>query len=491
MSSPRNVLAFWLDAADPKLVLDLIERGQLPTLARLRDDSSWTDVRSPAHIGNGAVYSSFFTGTEPQQHGIFGGWAWRPEEMRVAPVRTEMLRPFWAGLEDTTVGVLDIPLAPHVGLKRGFEVTEWGPHYVMQGHISVSPPEVAAAIEEDHPFASGRVQALTPDDRMETAALASGCIEGAALRGALAERLLDHARPDVTVIAFPETHRVAHDLWHTVEPDHPFYADLPANGHDASPGLVDVYREVDRQIGRLIDAAGDDTAVLAFSLHGMRPSRGVTSLLEPVLSELEFTQSPRGGGRSAGALARGALAAVKRSTPSALKRLYHRHVPRDTRFRLAAPTMLPVLDWSRTRAFALPSDQHGWVRVNLRGREAAGAVTPQDYERTCEELREALAELRTEDGRALVEAVEMADPSGAPPPLLPDLLVHWTDAAVDRPVRVSDPAVEAWPLVPDRTGQHRAEGFCLARGLDGPLGELLEASEMHRVLAGARVSSRS
>ena len=37
------------------------------------------------------------------------------------------------------------------------------------------------------------------------------------------------------------------------------------------------------------------------------------------------------------------------------------------------PGMCTAIDWSQTRAFALPSDQHGWVRINLRGREAQGA----------------------------------------------------------------------------------------------------------------------
>jgi predicted AlkP superfamily phosphohydrolase/phosphomutase len=484
MSSPRMTLAVLFDAAEPRLVLDLIERGELPALARLRAEGSWARVRSPAHIGNGAVYSSFFTGSEPQRHGVYGGWPWSPNEMRVAPLRTERLRPFWTSLEETglTVGVLDVPLAPHVGLSRGFELTEWGAHYTMLGRTAISPPQVAPVVEERHPFASGQLEPATPHDRGEPAALASGCAGGAALRGELAERLIEHARPDLAIVVFCELHRAAHDLWHTVEPGHPLYEGLSTDGPRSDSGLVDIYREIDRRIGRLTDAVGEDAAVVVFSLHGMRPSRGVASLLAPALRELGFSQASRRSGRSARDLGRETMATVKRRTPAALKRLYHRRVPRDTRFRLAGPTMLPVLDWSRTRAFALPTDQHGWVRVNLRGREAEGAVAPKDYERTCEELRDALGALRTEDGRQLVSDVIRPDPSGAPPALLPDLVVHWTDAAFDRPVRVTDPAIEAWPLVPERTGQHRPEGFCIARGLDRPLAESVDCSEVHRLL---------
>jgi hypothetical protein len=78
-----------------------------------------------------------------------------------------------------------------------------------------------------------------------------------------------------------------------------------------------------------------------------------------------------------------------------------------------------------------------------------------------------------------------ADASGAPPALLPDLVVHWTDAVFDRPVRVKDPALDAWPVVPARTGQHRAEGFCLARGLESAPGGSPAASQLHHVLVDA------
>jgi predicted AlkP superfamily phosphohydrolase/phosphomutase len=472
-----------MDAAEPSFVLDLIERGELPTLERLHQEGSWTSLRSSAHVGSESVYPTFFTGTEPRVHGIHGGWSWNPETMSVVQVRTNHLRPFWESLEDQglTVGVLDFPMAPHVGLSRGFEVTEWGPHVSLWEPTEISPHEVAPAVNVEHPFASGRLQAGAENHFPEHPALASGCIEGASVRGDLAERLLERTSPDLAIVVFAEVHRTAHDLWHTVEPGHPLYKGLPPDA--GSPGLLDVYREVDRQIGRLCDTAGEDAAIVVFSLHGMRPARGIAGLLQPALQDLGFAQPARTVG-SIGSLRHAALAGVKRSTPLAVKQIYHRRVPRETRDRVAARTMLPALDWSQTRAFSLPSDQHGWVRLNLQGREAAGSVAPEDYERTCQELEEALAPLCTEDGRPLVSDVIRPDPGG-PPPLLPDLIVHWTDAALDEHVRVREPAIQASRIVPHRTGQHSTEGFCLARGLDPAAGESLALSELPSVLLRA------
>src|SRR5438552_883482 len=89
--------------------------SERPALARLRGTSSRSSVNAPAHIGNSAIYATFYTGTPPQQHGFYGGWAWEPKRMRVLPVRTERVRPFWGPLDgsELTVGVLDVPLAPH------------------------------------------------------------------------------------------------------------------------------------------------------------------------------------------------------------------------------------------------------------------------------------------------------------------------------------------------------------------------------------------
>jgi predicted AlkP superfamily phosphohydrolase/phosphomutase len=426
------------------------------------------------------------TGKPPEEHGVYGDFNWLPDSMSLVKPLSERLQPFWGSLEDEglTVGVLDVEFAPHVGLSRGFEVTEWAAHYSMNGRTAISPPEIAAAVEKNHPFSTGQFEP-GGEDRVEPEHLASACIEGAARRGELAERLLESTRPDLAIIVFVEAHRAAEDLWQSVEPDHPLFEGLSAGQPREGLGLDAVYEEIDRQVGRLIQTVGEDAAVVVFSLHGAGPGRGMSGLLEPVLHELGFAQPARRGVRSPSDLRGAALAAAKRATPEPLKRMYHRRVPRDTRYRVAARTMLPALDWSRTRAFGLPTDQHGWIRVNLKGREAQGAVAPGDYEATCDELREAFLGLRTEDGRTVVDDVIRADPSGSPPEWLPDLVVHWGYASFDRPVRLRDPAIEVWPIASESSGQHRFGGFCVARGLDRELGESVEAADLHRLLREA------
>jgi hypothetical protein len=51
---------------------EMIERGQMPNLARLREHGAWGDVRTPRPILGPAVWTSIASGKTPEEHGILG-----------------------------------------------------------------------------------------------------------------------------------------------------------------------------------------------------------------------------------------------------------------------------------------------------------------------------------------------------------------------------------------------------------------------------------
>jgi predicted AlkP superfamily phosphohydrolase/phosphomutase len=469
-------LAIGVDAAEGSLVRELIRNGELPVLASLLGTGTWLDVESPP-VGSGAVWPTFFTGTEPEAHGTYGNWAWRPDEMRIVPTTVHGLRPFWLGIERAghTVGVLDVPFAPHAGVNQGFEVTEWGPHDVLIGRLQASPAWVGDEVRTRHPFRNDRTPPQTADEPA-LSALGRTCIEGARLRGDVATRLLSRARPDVALIVFSEVHHAAHRLWHILAPDHPAYAGLPSP-HRVSDLLRQLYGAIDVQIGRLLATVPADTPVAVFSLHGMRPARGIVTLLQPILEALGFaaasSQVPSG---------RQMLAEVKRLAPASLKRAYYRLAPRTLTYRVAGEGIMPTLDWDRTRAFALPSDQNGWVRVNLRDRERNGIVARADYDITRQELATALTELRSPAGEPLVG--DVIAPSG-PTQHVPDLIVHWSDAASRASARVAGLDLDVEAEAPTVTGQHTLAGFCIANALGESSGPRVRNADLARLLFGS------
>jgi predicted AlkP superfamily phosphohydrolase/phosphomutase len=490
------VLAVGFDSAESTLVRDLIHRGELPVLAGLLDRGTWARVDARADIGNGAVWPTFFTGTEPVEHGIYSGWVWEPRAMACTrPHEGFRKAPFWRSLSERgeSVGLLDVPFAPFGGLARGFEVSEWGAHDEVIGRMAVSPRrafEIVAAAGP-HPFTGVYYGPGRLEDRMLRQRLSSASVAGARLRGELAARLISEAKPALTIVVFTEVHHITHHLWHTVAPEHPFYADRRfREAEGVEPGLVDVYREVDRQVGRLIEAAGRDTAVMVFSLHGMGPGPGVPTILEPLLAALGFSRPTHWQGLSWRERGAALFGAAKRRAPASLSTLYQKGLNYRALSRLAQPTMVAPHDWSRTRAFSLPTDLHGYIRLNLAGRDTKGVVPDRDYTAVCDEITDAMQALETPDGEPLVRNVlRTAEDGGAPPTRIPDLIVHWADAAFGRPARVraGSVEVEAYPVRPDLTGQHTDHGFCVMddRMLDGSGGELLAGKDLHRLLLSA------
>src|SRR5438067_3642968 len=398
----RRVLAIALDAAEPTLVRRLIDQGEMPALKSLLARGRWLRVASPAYIGSGTVWPTFITGTSPRTHGIYGEWLWNADSMNLTRYAGDDLNPFWKNLADAgiSVGVLDVPFMPVVGLRNGFEVAEWGPHDIIKGKTVVGPASVARIVNEHspHPLKT-RVQIEGPHDYESLKALGKICVQGIRARGELARRLTKETAPQLAIVAFNEIHRSAHYLWHTIEPSHAIYSQNGFAKLEATqPTLSDIYREIDQQIGELIATFGDDTFVAVFSLHGMRPTDGTPAFLPELLCEMGFARLKSPSDRNWRDRPKALFGELKRTAPASLKKLYYKTLPPTGTDQLARPTMMPLYDWAHTRAFSLPTDQHGWIRLNLVGREASGVVALENYKETCDEIEERLWNLRSENG---------------------------------------------------------------------------------------------
>jgi predicted AlkP superfamily phosphohydrolase/phosphomutase len=485
------VVAVGLDAAEPALVRSLMAQGQLPCLRALVERGAWTRVTSPADIGSGAVWPTFMTGSAPRQHGICYDWPWDPDGMRIAHLTTSHLTPFWKAFasEGYTVGVVDVPFAPIAGVPRGIEISEWGSHDWLRGRLTVSPAARTDWVKAQggvHPFATSPIDVSGPRDARGLRHLAAACQAGARSRGTLAVRLLAEMELDLLLVVFPEIHKSAHLMWHTVDASHPAHGAVSLDGD----GLVEVYREVDRQIGRLAEAAGPEATLVVFSLHGMRAKQGVPMILDPLLRALGLAHVRDAGARSWRERARHAFVAGKRLAPAPVKRLYQRVAPRSLMRRVEHQSFGLPYDWSRTVAFPLPSDQHGWIRLNLVGREAQGILEPARYGEVCERLEDLLPRLMTADGQPIVKEVRRLDGKrngnggSGPHRTLPDLVVHWEAAAEAAPLRLASPAVEAHPTATKFTGQHAPDGFMVWRERSGSpsVPETVAAEDLQRLL---------
>jgi predicted AlkP superfamily phosphohydrolase/phosphomutase len=497
--SQRNgpaVLAIAIDAAESTLIRRMIEEGQLPAVKALLSQGSWRKVKAPAEVGSGSVWPTFMTGRDPSAHGVYGEWCWHSDTMSLSRFQGSDFIPFWKRFADDgiTVGVLDLPFMPMLGLREGFEISEWGPHDVAAGYTQINPKVIKTLVSQTpaHALSLDRLDSEGQHDREHLTRLASSCLEGIKTRGALAERLIRETKPDFALITFTEVHHTAHYLWHALEPEDEVYAgeafqNLPA----IKPDLREIYGEVDRQIGALINTCPEGTRVMVFALHGMQAAHGVPAFLAPLLREWGFAKLADWRGRSWTGRATSLLAAAKRHAPAPLKKLYYRTLPSTTTQALARPTMLEAYDWSQTRAFSLPSDQHGWIRINLKGREAKGIVTIEEYDKVCGQLEVSLRALTTVEGKPLVRKCLRTcdDASNALAHAIPDLVVHWENAVFASQLRIKGSEVEGARTGTKFTGHHALDGFCILKGFDGVgPGETLRAEELGKLIASALTS---
>ncbi len=131
-------------------------------------------------------------------------------------------------------------------------------------------------------------------------------------------------------------------------------------------------------------------------------------------------------------------------------------------------------DWSRTRAFTVPFDVHGFIRVNLRGRERDGIVDPAgEYEDLLDHIREGIESfLDIAGGRPASAGVVCSRElfaGGARTDLLPDLVVQIGEPLRGSPGLVSRRFGEIRFSTPDRfpsgrSGNHHPRGWYLLSG---------------------------
>jgi predicted AlkP superfamily phosphohydrolase/phosphomutase len=464
----------------------------MPALKALLDGGQWLRVQSPAPIGSGAVWPTFITGVEPTTHGIYSEWRWQPDVMGLSRYHGRHLAPFWKAQaqQNIRIGTFDVPFAMPVGVSEGFEVSEWWAHDSTGAGLQGGPEEILSVVKSSpaHPLSANRFVNATPDSQGDLKALSAACVEGARLRGALARRLIKQTRPRMSLMVFPEIHHAGHQMWHTVDPHHPIY-----NGRIlkvVEPLLHEVYCAVDSQIEALIAPGGWDT-ILVFALHGMRPALGFPAFLGPLLCERGFSRVESWSSQAWRGRAISLLEGTKRHAPKNLKKVYYKVTPTSATHKLARPTMLPQYDWANTRAFSLPTDQYGWIRINLIGREAKGSVPLDQYDETCKQLKELLLCLTNDEGQPLVRDIVSTASSAehAVTNPLPDLVVHWEEAAFAWPLKIRDSKVQVEPVARKSTGQHASDGFCIYRGMNNNFSSrVVEAKDLRCLITPGEVN---
>jgi predicted AlkP superfamily phosphohydrolase/phosphomutase len=464
-----KVLAIGLDGYEQSLAETLMDAGELPHLAALRDRSARFLLDHGSATRTGLAWEHVSTGKSPDVSGRFSAVDFDTDTYEVWHTGTS-LPPFPAALAARTVvfdpPYFDLRKAPNV---QG--VTNWGAHDpgVERGSRPGDVMEELLARFGDYPARSSMYDIVwgSPEQTL---------VQGANVRVRAARWLLEERCPDwdLGLVVAGELHSAIENLWHGIDPAHPLH-ELPSAA-DAESGLRAVYRATDSLVGELVSAF-PNAAVVAFAMNGMGPNRSDVASMA-LLSELlyrhhffrpllrvpgSWSDAPRGipmpDSRVPWSQAvktwikqlpepfdftRRVAAQV---LPENIKRLLRPAGPEplhraDGIVRLPLdwqPSDLYQPYWRSMRYFALPSFYDGRVRINLEGREREGMVSPADYQSVCDEVESLVRSCR--DARTGATVVDHVVRGGGQDPMAlgpteSDLVIVWSAAALgfDHPI---------------------------------------------------------
>jgi predicted AlkP superfamily phosphohydrolase/phosphomutase len=429
-----------LDAVALPVVERLLGEGRLPTLAELRRHGQWETIDARATILQSATYPTLCTGMDVRDHGLYTTFPWSAADQRARFMHTLPKPPtIWERL--TPAGRRCLIVDPYLGWPpqsmAGVYLSGWQfqDRFVMPGRSL--PRQKLGALSRRY----GRPPRL--DDVYGTPrpsdlhALRDHLLAAPRRTTAAATELLTEGPFDLVWINFSSAHRAGHQLWNAAAVMDDSSAD--AVGQELRAGLDDVYVAVDTAVGRLIDVLPQNADLLVFSPTGMGPNLSRADLLPDMLNAVLAGEGPTVGN---GGIQRSPVWALRSRIPTAWRSRMARALP--DRLVLDLTTRLYSRgNWERMRAIAVPGENKGYIRLNLKGRERDGTVDPAEADELMSEIARGLLTFSDIDGSPSVVSVErMSDIAGGPSyaPELPDLVVSWGEAPPAHLARVSSPA---------------------------------------------------
>lgn len=468
---------------DGTLIQRWAEAGQLATFERMMTNGRWINLDTPADVLHVSAWPSLYTGALPGEHGVY--YTFQPQKDSQIAKRIGIGQygkpPVWKILDQAGLKciVMDAPYTfPEEGYS-GIQIFEWGTWGWYWKPMSM-PDDLLLKLENccgSYPLGFEANQIGLGSLNLKK--LRNRLVASAASKAKAAVWLLSEYSWDFAWVVFGETHPAGHYL-----------RNFNSMKSDTSKFCLDVYRAIDSAIGNLLASQEDDISVLVVSGDGVGPNFAGWHLLPKVLQEAGYlikTGEPledvTDGQVDDHRPKKDWLKRVRGLVPSNLRQTVSKRLPSSLRERLMARWEGSEVDWHRTRAFCLPTDLEGCIRINLKGREPEGIVEPgEDYRSLCEEIAHLMTGLiDDETGHRVVKSIYKTYETfpGARQNDLPDIIVHWENQKKVDAIRMPVSGLTVGGESPDRrTGTHIAPGFMLAYGDKLSEGQILNGNHV-------------
>lgn len=467
------IVVIGLDAFDVDLLHRWSREGRLPFLRSLMERGVVARLESTQDLFSDAPWPSVNGGVSPAKHAFYNHLQLRRGTLEIERVDAQYCRqlPFWQYLKDTglKVATLDVPKTFPIEGLDGIQVCAWGEHYpLLRTAVSIPSGALNDIISRFGEYPHPKEMPIPPSRDWEYRTYQT-YIDNIERKRRATEYLLGLDDWDFFFSVFSEVHYADHQFYDHMEPSH--WGHEPEAPDDLKEALPDVAARTDAALASIFAKLPPEATYVVLSVHGVETNFSANHLMVEVLEKLGFlTRAERQSSTNAiGSVLRW-TSAIRELIPQRVRDFINdRLVPDAVHDEADSSALGGGFDWSRTRAFFLPSDHfHALLSLNLRGREPQGIVEPgTEADAVCEELASQLMHLTNPaTGKPAVrDVVRIADKyEGANLSELPELVVRW---AKDEPIQqlyhpdLGTIGEKSFVL---RTAQHTADGFLIAGG---------------------------
>lgn len=471
VAQKKKVMVIGLDGATFDLIDPFRKEGRLPHIDSLLRDGVRATLRSTVPPNSAAAWPSFFTGKNPGKHGIYHFFNFRGDEYepKIIDARDIQSQRIWdlMGEQGLRSMIINVPITYPPQEINGL---------MISGMLTPSDDKILSYPPSLHTELIAQTGFWTLERRLASLKRAGRDFESLDLLYRATEKqrdvllyLLKKYQWDFLMTVFRGTDLVQHLLLR------PFLEESPGKMTEEVLKLKQVipqfYEKVDAVIGELIQAVPEDTHVIVMSDHGCGPIYGLFAL-NRWLHEEGLLRLKRGAG----------LKKLKTNLKwmpleQIMDRLgLEKEFLKDSVLSKLLKTRWPVIkrqveeswqviDWKKTRVYgSLGGDSMILLRLNLKGRESKGVVTPGQEELDLKALlkQKLLALSHPKTGQILVEKVYEADEIYTGPfmKFAPDLVGVFKDYEY---IATGKVLKKKW-LEDTFSGQHRMEGILIMKG---------------------------
>jgi len=455
----RKAVVIGLDGATFDIIDPLIEAGHLPNLERLIKGGCRGRLESTIIPNSFPGWTSCSTGIGEGNHGIFSPLVRGEDNFSLRPMSAADIRAktIWEILSERgrRVGVINDPCSYPPAPVNGF---------LISGMLWPGPPcpysfpeSLQQEIESEVP---GYIVDVDLADKSKEEIFSQ-------LRLSIEKRLsaalhfMNSREWDLFWIVFTESDRAQHRFWADMDRMHPVHSREQAERFGNC--IFEIYRELDRCLGEIVNACPESAAVFIVSDHGFGPLYSSFDITRWLIDEGFLAQK---GEKALLKRILGKIGLLEEAT------LVYRGLKR---FRQAEPKYGPDklqqqsesideiysdVDWSKTRAYYTLDN---CIRLNLKGREPQGIVEPGSEEKALGALlKEKLSTLRFPNGKKVFRAVSLKQEAycGRAVDLAADLIIPIDYGAYRGPADFAQyVSVES-----HNTGEHTPDGIFIAWG---------------------------